>query len=522
MKQKLCALLLAIGIGCLLFLGQPANAARQSDVIEGQYIVVFKQAEVFAQSSQEVSSAMAKKYGVSTKRVLNSALRGMVIKADAAAAQQIAKDSRVAYVEQDAKVHAQAIQYSPPSWGLDRIGQRNLPLDKMYGYPTNTAKITTYVIDTGISVSHQDFGGRAKSGYDFIDEDATANDCNGHGTHVAGTIGGTNYGGAKNVTLIGVKVLGCEGDGSVSSVVAGIDWVTKNAKKPAVANISLDGPRSRAMNDALQRSVAAGITYAVAAGNENDDACQYSPASADAAITVGATDENDARAWFSDYGSCVDIFAPGQDITSAWIGGASEKATISGTSMATPHVTAAAAMVLADHPTFTPEQVRATIVNMASKDIVTNLDSTFTLSPNRLVFTGEPTVLQKPATYCSKSFTASPQKQIPDMGADQTTYPIESGLTASGCAGKGSYFAKITVDISHKDAGDLHIQLQAPSGKKFNLKEADWLGTQNSPFTATTYYVNLSAETANGSWKLIVTDEAEVYSGVLKQWTLKL
>ena len=522
MKQKLCASLIVIGVSCLFFWSQPVNAAPQNETIPGQYIVVFKQAEVSAQSTQDVSTTIAKKYGVSEKRILNGVLRGMVVKGDAAASLRIASDSRVAYVEQDAKVEAQAIQYTPPSWGLDRIGQRNLPLDKKYGYPKNTAKVTAYVIDTGINITHQDFGGRAKSGFDFIDNDSVADDCNGHGTHVAGTIGGTLYGGAKDVALVGVRVLGCEGEGMVSSVVAGIDWVTKNAKKPAVANMSLDGSRSRAMNEALQRSIATGITYAVAAGNDDSNACQYSPASVDEAIVVGATDKSDARAWFSNYGSCLDIFAPGQDITSAWIGGSAEKATISGTSMATPHVTAAAAMVLADHPNFTPAQVRSAIEAAASKDIVTHLDSVLTTSRNRLLFTGESGVLQTPASYCSKTFTVSPQKQIPDFSADQTIHAIESILTVADCPKKGSYFAKITVDIAHKDAGDLHLQLQAPSGTKYSLKEADVWGMQNSQFAKTTYYVNLASETANGQWKLVISDEAEVYSGVLKQWTLQL
>ncbi len=211
-----------------------------------------------------------------------------------------------------------AEQANPPSWGLDRIDQRALPLNSRYTYSGTGAGVTAYIIDTGILTTHQDFGGRASSGRDFVQNDNDAADCNGHGTHVAGTVGGTAYGVAKAVKLVGVRVLDCAGRGSNSGVIAGIDWVTANAAKPAVANMSLGGSASTAVDTAVKNSIASGVTYGLAAGNESRNACSSSPSRVPEGITVGATTKNDARASYSNYGDCLDLFAPGTDITSAW------------------------------------------------------------------------------------------------------------------------------------------------------------------------------------------------------------
>ncbi|MFF7437379.1 S8 family serine peptidase [Streptomyces sp. NPDC008122] len=275
------------------------------------------------------------------------------------------------------------VQTNPPSWGLDRIDQAGLPLDSSYTYPNTAANVHAYIIDTGIRTTHTDFGGRANWGINTTG-DGVDEDCQGHGTHVAGTTAGSKYGVAKEAQLVAVKVLNCSGSGTTEGVIAGIDWVTANAVKPAVANMSLGGARSQAMNDAVARSTAAGITYAVAAGNENADACGVSPASEPSAITVGATTGADARASFSNYGTCLDIFAPGTVITSAWNTSDTATDTLNGTSMASPHVTGAAALIAAQNPTWTPQQIRDAMVSEATTGIVTGPEVG---SPNKLLHT---------------------------------------------------------------------------------------------------------------------------------------
>jgi subtilisin family serine protease len=299
-----------------------------------------------------------------------------------AAARKMAGDPAVAFVEQNHVVELEATQSNPPSWGLDRVDQRNLPLNSSYTYPNTASAVTAYVIDTGIRLTHSTFGGRARSGFDAVDG-GSADDCNGHGTHVAGTVGGSQYGVAKSVRLVAVRVLNCSGSGTVAQVVAGINWVTANAVRPAVANMSLGGGASTSIDNAVNNSINAGITYAIAAGNSNANACNSSPARVAAAITVGATSRTDARASFSNFGSCLDVFAPGVGITSAWRTSNTATNTISGTSMAAPHVAGVAAVILAAHPTFTPAQLRTQLVNAATTGVVTNPGSG---SPNRLLF----------------------------------------------------------------------------------------------------------------------------------------
>jgi subtilisin family serine protease len=243
--------------------------------------------------------------------------------------------------------------------------------------------VTAYVIDTGIKYTHQDFGTRASFGYDAVGTGGV--DCNGHGTHVAGTIGGSTYGVAKGIKLVGVRVLNCSGSGTNAGVIAGIDWVTAHAVKPAVANMSLGGGASSALDAAVSRSISSGVTYAVAAGNSTANACYSSPSRVGPAITVGATTSTDARASYSNYGTCLDIFAPGSSITSDWYSTNTATNTISGTSMASPHVAGAAALVLANNPAFTPAQVRDSLVGKATANVVTNAGSG---SPNRLLYVG--------------------------------------------------------------------------------------------------------------------------------------
>jgi subtilisin family serine protease len=280
-------------------------------------------------------------------------------------------------------------QANPPSYGLDRIDQRNRPLDSSYTYATTATAVHAYIIDTGIRTTHGDFGGRATSGFDAIDGGA-ADDCNGHGTHVAGTVGGAAHGVAKGVRLVAVRVLNCEGSGTTAQVVAGIDWVTANAVEPAVANMSLGGGADTALDAAVRRSIASGVSYAIAAGNGflglfPLNACSQSPARVTEALTVSATDSSDRKPFWANTGTCVDLLAPGVSITSTWSTGDAATNTITGTSMSTPHVAGAAALYLHGNPAATPAQVHAAIVSSATTGVVGSPGSG---TPNRLLYTG--------------------------------------------------------------------------------------------------------------------------------------
>jgi subtilisin family serine protease len=367
----------------------PAKAA-QGDVlnangpssIRDSYLVVLKDAQLSATAVGGTAQQLATRYGGTLGYTYTAALRGFSIHLGEAAAKRLAADPRVSYVEQDSVVHTFGTQSPTPSWGLDRIDQRNLPLNNSYTFPTTASNVHAYIIDTGIRVTHTDFGGRAVWGTNTTG-DGNNTDCNGHGTHVAANVGGSTYGVAKGVSLTAVKVLTCSGSGTTAGVVAGIDWVTANSIKPAVANMSLGGGADTTLDNAVVNSINSGVTYAIAAGNSNANACTTSPARVAAAITVGATDINDNRASFSNFGTCLDIFAPGVNITSAWNTNDTATNTISGTSMATPHVTGAAALVASANPAWTPQQVRDFLVNNATNGVVI---SPGTGSPNKLLF----------------------------------------------------------------------------------------------------------------------------------------
>ena len=337
-----------------------------SNAIAGQYIVRFSDAEQDVDGkAQHIAAAHAGK----VTRLYHSAIKGMAIQLPDVAAAGLSTEPGVISVEQDQVMSINTTQ-SGATWGIDRIDQRTLPLSGTYVYNADGTGVTVYIIDTGINFTHTEYNGRAFTGIDEVTSGGTATDCNGHGSHVSGTVGGTTYGVAKNVKLVAVRVLNCQGSGTTSGVIAGIDWVTAqkngNPSVPSAANMSLGGGFSSTLNQAVTNSVAAGVVYAIAAGNDGLDACNYSPASAPTAITVGATDINDGFASFSNRGSCVDINAPGVNITSAWINSNTATNTISGTSMATPHVAGTIALYLQVNPTATAAQVDAALKSNAS------------------------------------------------------------------------------------------------------------------------------------------------------------
>lgn len=363
-------------------------SAGNGTAVRGSYIVVLRDSAVAPSAVPSRARGLASRYGGTVGHIYSAALRGFEVKLPERAARQLAAHPDVDYVEQNQTVSLTDTQTPVPSWGLDRIDQRARPLDNAYTYPTSAgAGVKAYIIDTGINLTHVDFGGRAISGIDTIDNDNNATDCHGHGTHVAGTVGGTAHGVAKAVTLVAVRVMSCTGGGTTAGIIAGIDWVTSDhTTDAAVANISLGGSTSKPMDAAVTNSIADGVTYAVAAGNlYGSDACGGSPARTPSAITVGSTTDTDARSGFSNIGKCLDIFAPGSNITSAGIGSDTTTSVKSGTSMASPHVAGAAALVKALNPSFTPQQVRDYLVNTATQNVVTNPG---TNSPNRLLFIG--------------------------------------------------------------------------------------------------------------------------------------
>ncbi|UJF21108.1 S8 family serine peptidase [Shewanella sp. OMA3-2] len=454
-KNKIALAVLA-ALSTLPIQSQAAEllSVDNSKAIKGSYIVVFNTPSVLnlqdvsalTDFSTQQANMLANNYDISVVKNFGSALNGVLINANAKQIAELQNDPKIKYIEQDQMMSISPVitasgNQASPTWGLDRIDQRDLPLDSNYHYDFDGSGVTAYVVDTGVLTSHNEFGGRATSGYDFIDNDFDATDCNGHGTHVAGTIGGSSYGVAKNVNIVGVRVLNCSGSGSNSGVISGINWVKNNASGPSVANMSLGGGASQATDDAVNAAVAAGISFVVAAGNDNSNACNYSPARAANAITVGSTTSSDSRSSFSNYGTCLDIYAPGSSITSAWYTSNNSTNTISGTSMAAPHVAGVAAIYLNQSPNMTPSQVTNLLTTRASSGKVSDAK---TGSPNSLLFSLDE------SGGCGANCPPPTEIELLD----------EQAISTSGAQGSSTYYF---IDVP-ANASSLAIALAGGSG----------------------------------------------------------
>ena len=463
----------------------PVLNADQPNAVKDRYIVVFKSG-VTAQM-RRTARAQAETRGAAVQQEYGAAINAFAATLTPVALDNLRHNPNVSFIEADRTVSIDATE-SPAPWGLDRIDQRGLPLNNAFTTTATGAGVTAYIIDTGIRFSHVEFGGRAVSGVDAIDG-GPADDCNGHGTHVSGTIGGTTYGIAKAVKLVAVRVLDCTGSGTVSQVIAGLNWVVTDHQsgQPAVANMSLGGGLDTALDAAVQTAIQDGITYTVAAGNSNVDACTSSPGDVAAAITVGATTSTDARASYSNYGACLDIFAPGSSITSSWFTSDTALAIASGTSMASPHVAGVAALYLQGDPGATPTTVRDAIVAAATPNAVT---SAGTASPNRLLYANVAAAAPAP-TAPAPAPTPTP---TPTPTFTCTGYPATrtGTLAANGRAvqpDNGYYYAR---------AGTHRGCLDGPLGANFDLYLYRWSGSS---------WVTVASGTTLGA------DELVTYSG---------
>ncbi len=466
----------------------PLLGTAKASAIDGRYIVVMEGRASRSEAAAAVGSARER--GASKVQRFTTAIEGFSAKLSDRAVAELRANPDVAYIEADQRVSIDTTQ-SPATWGLDRIDQRNLPLNNAYTYTPTGQGVTAYIVDTGVLASHNELSGRVAAGYTAINDGRGTTDCNGHGTHVAGTVGGTTYGVAKQVTIKPVRVLDCNGSGSTSGVIAGVDWVTSNHStgSPAVANMSLGGGVSSALDTAVGNSIADGVTYAVAAGNENTNACNGSPSRVAAALTVGSTTSTDARSSFSNYGSCLDLFAPGSSITSAWHTSNSATNTISGTSMATPHVAGVAALYLQGNPTASPSTVGNAITSTATTGVVSGAQ---TGSPNRLLYSPLTGGTTPPPT--GGNLLANPGFESGATGWSATSGVI---TTSSGAPARtGSWKAWLN-GYGRSTTDTLSQSVVIPSGGAATL--SFWLYVSSAETTGSTAYDTLRVQVVSGS-----------------------
>jgi subtilisin family serine protease len=378
MRHLISLLVLALAVASFGAVSPVAASSPQgahpalTGVVPGQYIVTLKAG---VRPTRFLASS-----GIATKSIYDAALNGFSAKLSLGQLAALRRNPSVVRIEQDQYVSL-SITQTPVTWGLDRVDQTSLPLSNTYVYNTTASNVNVYVLDTGIQTGHPQFSGRAAVAYDTVSDGFNGQDCDGHGTHVAGTIGSTAYGVAKGVRLWSVRVLGCGIPGTLAGVINGINWVADNHRKPAVANLSLGGSANSSLDTAVANLISRGVTVVVAAGNENQNACNVSPARVPGALTVAASDRTDTRASFSNYGACVDLYAPGVSITSTWLNSGTN--TISGTSMSSPHVAGVAALYLAGNPTATPATVSSWIITNATPNKIINNPAG---TPNRLLY----------------------------------------------------------------------------------------------------------------------------------------
>lgn len=474
---------------------------RADKRIANQYIVVLKD-NVSGVDAEALR--LARDFGGDRNggHTYHKAIKGFSVRMPEEQAARLANDPRVDYVEEDGVVNLVTTQ-TGATWGLDRIDQRDLPLDGNYTYNATGSGVKAYIIDTGIRATHTQLAGRVISGFTAINDGLGTNDGNGHGTHVSGTVGGTTYGVAKNVTLVAVRVLDSSGNGTNSGVIAGVDFVTSNhqAGQPAVANMSLGGGISSALDTAVTNSINDGVTYAIAAGNDAVDACTTSPARVASAITVGSTTINDARSSFSNFGTCLDIFGPGSSITSSWNTSDTATNTISGTSMATPHVAGVAALFLETNPTASPATVTAAIINNSTPNKVTGAGSG---SPNRLLFsqlgaapppTPTPTPVPGTELLLNRGFESGNVTWVATAGVVTNS----TGQTPR----TGSWYAWLDgYGTTHTDT--LYQQITVPSSAT-TVTLSFWLKITTAETTTTTAFDTLRVQIRNSSNTVLST-----------------